>query len=264
MVTNRISPYRDYPDTSLGEDLLADVVHWRARGYSWDETAAKIEWDVNDLRRVCRHDPDYKPALKLAESEYWHESQGAGMRKLREQINDKDPKTATRAAQIVLNHMVELDTNKTKVQIERIRAEARIACAQAKGGQPVEENQERESDGGVPPKKLTAEEQEHPIFWTAEERAKFAVNADEAIARAADRWVDGRAEVYFWGGCHVLGRELEPDETDTPIYLSPDTSIPGRVIYWGIVKERLGGAHSDGPFLPPPGCKPPPVPIYTG
>ena len=84
---NRISPYRDYPDTSLGEDLLAEVVHWRARGYSWQETAAKIQWNVNDLCRVCRHDPDYEPALKLAESEYWHESQGAGMRKLREQID---------------------------------------------------------------------------------------------------------------------------------------------------------------------------------
>ena len=115
----------------------------------------------------------------------------------------------------------------------------------------------------MPPKKLTPEEQENPIFWTNEERGKFAINNQEAIARAAAQWVESRAEVYFWGGCHPLNKTA-PDETDTNIYLSPDTSIPGRVIYWGIVKERLGCDPFHGPFLPPPGCKPPPVPIYTG
>lgn len=266
VTTNRVSPYQDYADTALGEDLLADVVYWRARGLSWEATAGKVQWNADELRRVCRHDPHFKPALALAEREYWHESQGAGMTKLREQMNDEKAHIAQNAARIVLNFMAEIDGNRTKIQMERIRAEAQIACAQAKAaGSSVEhDTEQKESDGGAPPVKLSPEQEENPIFWTAEQREKFVVNNQEAIARAAENWVAGHKEVYLWGGCHALGRQLEPDETDTSIYLSADTSIPGRVIFWGRVSQLLGRDHHNGPFLPPPGCKPAPLPVYTG
>ena len=69
--------------------------------------------------------------------------------------------------------------------------------------------------------------------------------------------------MYLWSGCHKLGG-VEPDATDTELYLPPDTTLPGRPFYWGVVPRLLGRDEHCGPFLDPPGCKPNEVPVYTG
>ena len=57
--------------------------------------------------------------------------------------------------------------------------------------------------------------------------------------------------IHLWGGCHKLGDTM-PDDTDIPLMILHDMTIPGKSIYWATTCP----APTDmlhGPFLTPPG-----------
>lgn len=251
VTTNRLSPYQDYPDSALGEDILAEVVYWRARGLSWEDTAAKIQWIPEELRRAVRHDPHFKPALALATREYLQESEAQALGKLRELMNDQQKTLAKSAARCVLNFVTQQNENRTRITIERIRAEAQLARTQAKATPTLTAKQQKEQA------QQAAESQAE-----AEHRQRMVAGLREAQEASAVCWAREHLAVYLWGGCHKLGEW--PDATDTPLYLLADRLADGRMVYWALTNPMPVPDPDKGPFLEPPGCQPRTYPHTTG
>jgi hypothetical protein len=243
MVATPRSASPDSVDSALDPDLVTEVAALRARGASWEDAAAKVRWDVGDLCRVLRRDPTYPAALEAAEDEAYREGQADGFARLCALTHDPDPDRAERASAIILKFTAERRRDQTRLEVERLRAEGRRLKATRPANGDADDAGERERE---------------PYPATAEEKAQW----DAEVKAAAEKFA-GRATVYLWGGCHRT--DAPPDETDTELSLRPaDDAIPGRVIYWARVNRLIGRDPRNGPFLPPPGCKPNEVPIYTG
>ena len=216
---NRNYPFTDYPFVPLPEDILAQVVDLRARGKSWEETAQAIEWDLADLRRGVRHDPNYAAAYALAEREVQQEADAEGMAKLRVLLTDKKPRIALDAAKIITRYLSERRREETHLEVERMRAEARAARAVA---QPAE---------------AEAEEQPTP----ADREAKYLADRERRNAGYLAR--EGKL-VYLWGGVHPLGG-VAPDATDTPLYLRVELPPGQGERYWALSAATV----TDPPFV---------------
>lgn len=222
-----------FPRCNLGEELMAQVVDLRARGESWEDTARAIEWDVADLRRVCRNDPGYNAAYEFAEREVAREDAARIRRALRKGLDDPDKEKARKAAEFFARYIAGERRDDTRLEVEQMRSEARQASAQARMAKEQARQAEKEPQ-------LTAadEKQARDAFHNAQERF-----AEDLSPR--------RHLVYLWSGCHKLGG-ASPDETDIPLYLLADDTVPGGKIYWAVTPTPATDPQK-GPFLPPPG-----------
>lgn len=217
---NREYPFTEYPPSPLPEDILAQVVDLRARGKSWEETAKAIEWDVPDLRRSVRHDPNYAAAYALAEREVQQEADAEGMAKLRVLLTDKKPHIALAAAKIITRYLSERRREETHLEVERIRAEARAARAEAK------------------PAEAAAETAPLPDVNMA---SNYLIDRERRVAESLAR--EGKL-VYLWGGVHPLGG-VAPDATDTPLYLRAELPPGQGERYWALSAATV----TDPPFV---------------
>src|SRR5262245_11607644 len=121
------------PHSVLDEDLLVAVADLRARGQSWEAVAQAVHWDdVAELRRAIRRDPYFPKALELAEQEVQREADAESLARLRAVVNGNKPVAARKAAEVILKYLAEKRRDATRLEVERIRAEARMACAGAK------------------------------------------------------------------------------------------------------------------------------------
>jgi hypothetical protein len=237
MVASSYSAASGSADSALDPDLVNEIAALRARATSWEDTAAKVRWDVNELQRVLRRDRAWPAALDAARRAFEREVATEALCVLRAQMTSDKPQVAKAAAKIVLDYDARRCADETKLEIERARANAR--CAPRRGAE--EDDADAEPERGP----------------TAEEVARYEVEVKAAAERFAER-----AKVCLWSGCHRL--DAEPDATDTELSLRPETTAAGRVIYWARFNRLIGRDPYNGPFLPPPGCKPNEVPVYTG
>src|SRR5262249_17637173 len=152
-------------------------------------------------------------------------------------------------AATILKYLSEKRRDETRLEVERIRSETRLMCADAKARKAAE----------------VAQKGEEEYEWTAADRAL----AEEVQRRGeryyAEKLAREQAIVYRWGGCHKIG-DTPRDETDTPMRLYADmTAIRGQTIYWAVTDPPPVSDGQNGPFLPPPGCRPRtcPEPINT-
>lgn len=241
---NRNYPFTDYPSASLSEDVLAEVVDLRARGRSWEETASAVQWDVAELRRATRHDPNYAAAYAIAEREVQQEADAEGMRLLRTLMTDKKPHIALAAAKVATRYLSEKRRDETHLEVERLRAEARVARAEEKrvGAE--------ERVSGDEPRPSPEEERE----WAAREREieeKWATDA-----------VESRTMIYVWGGQHRI-IDTPPDASDIPAQLvrDKDALVAGKPVYWVVAHpfptHPLFGSFPARGYTPP---QPQPLP----
>jgi hypothetical protein len=235
MVATSRTAAAETADSALEPDLVAEVAALRARAASWEDAAAKVHWDVSELRRALRHDPTYEAAYARAEREVGAEAEGEALATLRRLMAEGKPAAAKAAAKIVLDHAAQRRADQTKLEIEHARITARAGS--------------RRDDG--------AEDEEACAEPTEEDKRQWEAEMRKAASEFAPR-----AKVYLWGGCHRT--DAPPDGTDTELSLRAETSLPGRPFYWAVVTRLLGRDPRTGPFLPPPGCKPNDIPIYTG
>ena len=238
---NRDYPFNDYPAAPLPEDILAEVVDLRARGHSWEATALAVEWDVADLRRAARHDPNYPAAYELAEREVDHEADAEGLHRLRVLLGDANSAIARDAAEIIARYLTAKRRDATRLEVERIRADARAAGAAARRAKA---EAKRTADG--------AEEEDPPLNPERERQIEEITRRHER--EYAEKVARAGTPVFLWGGCHVVGG-TPPDDTDTPLRVFRDTTVGGREIFWAVT-DPVPAHLTDGPFLTPPGCRP--------
>ena len=226
------------PNSVLDEDLLVAVADLRARGQSWDEVAKTVHWeDIAELRRAIRRDPYFPKALKLARREVEQEAEADGMARLRALTHSENEEVAKEASATILKYLSEKRRDATRLKVEGIRAEARMACAGAK----VKNAQDAERESAE----------------LMQARAELSEEYRQSYERACAKLTAAQGHVYLWGGCHRIGG-VEPDDTDMKFCLRLDESIPGRTIVWAVHPRLLGFDPWNGPFLPPPGCCPRP------
>ena len=248
MVARNLGPYTDYPSVPIGEDLLAQIVEHRAHGRTWEAIAATIEWDLDELHRAVRHDPNYRAALKLAIREADEEADAEGLQRLRALLRDKNPKIVRDAAKIIIRHTAAKRRDETRLAVERLRAKTRIALAD------VERAKEERAKAEAEAAQAKAQERQMPPMTPEREALleKYALERERYNAEHAAR---EKAVVYLWGGCHKIGG-VRPDATDTPMMLLYDMTTEGKPMYWVVTLPLPVPDASKGPFLPPPGCRP--------
>ncbi len=230
-----------FPVSELDPDILAEVVDLRARGHSWEATALAVEWDVADLRRAARHDPNYPAAYELAEREVDHEADAEGLHRLRVLLGDANSAIARDAAEIIARYLTAKRRDATRLEVERIRADARAAGADARRAKA---EAKRTADG--------AEEEDPPLNPERERQIEEITRRHER--EYAEKVARAGTPVFLWGGCHVVG-STPPDDTDTPLRVFRDTTVGGREIFWAVT-DPVPAHVTDGPFLTPPGCRP--------
>jgi hypothetical protein len=214
----------------IDEDVLAEVAERRVRGQSWEQAAEAVGWDAADLRRVMRNNPAYKAAYKAAEDERDQEADAEGMHRLRQLLRDEKPDIARRAAEIIMKYLTAKRRDETRLEIERMRAAARAAREAARRAKADEEGADEDDP-------LTPEQQKQ---W------------DEAGRRAQERAAETASRekriVYLWGGCHKIG-DTPPDETDVPLVMVSDMTMPGRHTYRALT-DPPPADPLEGRFLP--------------
>jgi hypothetical protein len=256
----------DDANAILDEDLLAEVAEHRAHSLSWEATAAAVQWDVRDLRRAIRRDPNYPAALRRALREAEVEADAEGLHKLRELLRDENPETALDAAQTLEKCLSERRRDRTRLAVERLRARARIEAEKIRAEARVDAEKIKALVKGVTVQRRDEAGAEPDATESPEVQAQR-----EANSRASERWkaeqvIRESAVVYLWGGCHKLDSSIPPDATDTPLRLVRVEAVHGRgeqTRYWAVADPVV--AHPfDGPFLAPPGCRPAACGTYEG
>jgi hypothetical protein len=244
---------RDYPAFNPAGAIDAEVAFLRAHGKSWDEAAAAIGWEAAELRRALRRDPNFQPMLAYAQREVEEEADAEGLALLRQLAKHDKPRIALDALKVITEYLTQQQHDRTRLAIEEMRHEAQMARANAKNAKSA--------------KQIKAEtEAAEQAAKEAEQHAETARRCKEAHEyyepRHAEQAIQEQAIVFLWGGCHKIGN-TPPDETDTPLYLAADSTVPGRRLYWVLANPPV--THpTNGPFLKPPGCRPATCPPLEG
>ncbi len=227
-------------DTGITEDTLAVVADLRARGSSWNATADAIGWAVAELRRTLRHASDvFERYYAAAEREVRRETEAEMLLVYRTQLRDEDATTRRKAADALAKHLAGERRDRTRVEVENIRAEIVRAKLNVKPA-----SDEPEAELPIDATVLPPEEVHRP-----ELEVVFA-------RRAANE----QAVVWLWGGQHKVGG-TEPDpRTDVPLVLFGDDTVPGqRKVFWA-TRFPMPGNPFAGPF---PAAPQEPVPDIT-
>ena len=139
---------------------------------------------------------------------------------------------------MIAKFLTEKRSDQTRLEIERLRAEASAARAAARSTKADEAN-------------AKAKEEEEWRPWTEEENRQW----DETFRRSQENHAltvsRNQLLVHLWGGCHKLGDTL-PDETDIPLMILSDMTVAGKRIYWATTYPMPTNTQT-GPFLPKPG-----------
>ena len=230
-------------DAALTEDALVTVADLRARGASWDATAEAVGWEVADLRRAVRREPEFDRYYEGALREVRREIEAEMLLTYRKQLRDEDSATARKAADALAKYGSGLERDRTRLEVENIRA-------------------------GVARARLDAKRAKDEPEWPAEPKMDVTALTPEQVHTPDDesayarRATDKQAVVWLWGGAHKLG-DTEPDAaTDTPLVLLHDMTAPPpeRQRYWAI-RFPIPGHPTEGPY-PIPGAFEP-VPELT-
>ena len=230
-------------DAALTEDALVTVADLRARGASWDATAEAVGWEVADLRRAVRRESEFERYYEEALREVRREIEAEMLLTYRKQLRDEDSATARKAADALARYGAGLERDRTRLEVENIRA-------------------------GVARAKLDAKRARDEPEWPAEPKMDVTVLTPEQVHTPDDesayarRATDKQAVVWLWGGAHKIG-DTEPDAaTDTPLVLIHDMTAPPpeRQRYWAI-RFPIPGHPTEGPY-PIPGAFEP-VPELT-
>src|SRR5436309_1888113 len=105
------------PDTGLDEDLLAEVADCRARGLSWEATAAQLQWDAPDLRRAIRHSPGFDAAYEYARQELIREAEAELLFTLRKGMRNPDVLESCKAAECLARHLAGQRRDETRLEV---------------------------------------------------------------------------------------------------------------------------------------------------
>ena len=201
---NRVSE----ADSGLDPDLLAEIAGLRARASSWEETAAAVQWDVAELRRVLRTDRAYAAVYEAARREVVAETEALALKTLRDQMSAPKTIVARAAVKIVIDQGTRTRADELKLRIARERIQARGA----KGRDATDDDDELDPEPELTPEEAAREEEVY--------RRRQQEYAEDAARE--------RAVVYLWGGCHRLG-DAPPDGSDTPLTIIHDmTAYRGR------------------------------------
>ncbi len=249
---------------TLTPDELDDVAEVRARSGSWEAAAQVIAWDVKDLKRAARHNPDYHAALEYAKQEAAEEADAEAQQKLRAQLRSADPVEARKAATTLVRARIAARRDKTQHALAQLRAQTQVTVEHIRKDKAVEVERLRQ-EGRKCGRCQKAQEPDGPRMGTdgypEPELTEEQVRKQQEIARKydaiyAEEAARSDAVVYLWGGCHKLG-DTAPDQTDTPLRLVWDATAPGgQRLYWALTNPPPVIQPLEGPFLPPPGCRP--------
>ncbi|MBY0455999.1 MAG: hypothetical protein K2V38_01530, partial [Gemmataceae bacterium] len=125
------------------------------------------------------------------------------------QLRDPDPDAARKAADALAKHLAAERRDRTRLEVEKLRADAARAKVEAQRvADAAAEDEVEEGGGWVDPR--------------ARER-------EEAYAR--ERAADG-AVVWLWDGKRPLGGVAPDPASDVPLMLFADHTVRGRVLYW--------------------------------
>lgn len=182
------------------DELLADVAYWRVRGLSWEDTATKVQWEPTELRHVTRNDPDFERELGYAIREYEQEIEARALQSLQVQMAGADPRAALTAAKATLSYLTRKNVERTRLEVARLRAEE------------------------APPSYARPARTQTPPA----ERGGRTGQEEEAAGLVREGVV-----VHLWGGRHELQGAI-PDDTDMPLRLVFDETVPGRRVYWAV------------------------------
>ncbi len=247
------------PPHALTLDEIDEVADIRARVGSWEVAALAIGWNVTDLRRAARRDPRFQEALEAAIREMRQDAEAEAIIKFRAQIRSDDTKVAGKAAEQLAKFLTAIRKDETRLAVAKLNAETKCRVEELRGRNRVEvaklqascRRQSQQEEGprmgtdGYPDPELTEEEARVQEQIARRHDAQYA----EEVART-------NAVVYLWGGCHKLG-DTAPDQTDTPLQLVSDMTVPGcKRLYWALTNPPPVIQPLEGPFLPPPGCRP--------
>lgn len=224
-----MAAFADGPD--LSDQNLTRVADLRARGRSWDEAAASVEWESFDLQRACRGNPKFEALLAQIQRELVDDGQAEGLHRLRALVRDKNEKIALRAAEVLVKNAQQERECEARLEIERRRCEARVEVARLRAGAAgVKAEPEPE-----PHTELTDEDyaRYEAVLWRSHEW-----HVKEALEGRIPSYPSAReSEVWVFGGQHEFGGHA-PGAGDTRVILRADHSVPGRVIVWALTAAQ--------------------------
>lgn len=223
----------------LTDDLLAEIAEERVRGQSWEAIAAQHQWDVAELRAALRRSPHFSDHLATAHRELLLQVETELLQALRQHLRGDDAAQALEAASTLAKYLTARRRDETRLELAEQKATASPGRAGAARAEPPDEPS--------------------PRGWTPDEQAHFEAVFRRNERLRAEQVAREKTTVFLWGGCHKL-KDVPPDETDTPLLLLKET-LPGRGdIYWAVTNPLPVDDFTNGPFLEPPGCRPPPCP----
>ena len=220
VAVNRVYPDFD-PAGAICEDTLAEVAYLRAHGKSWEETAKAIEWDAVELRQVLRHDPNFPAMLELAQREAEDEADADGLARLRVLAHSPHEDVALHALQIITKYLADKRRDETRLAVEQMRAQTKLASIQQRAAKTKQKEEEEE-------------EEEDPELTPAQV-AQFEKASREYQAKMVDAVTANGIVVYLWAGDQkLINRPPGPQDKPLQILRSHDALCGGNPVYWAV------------------------------
>ncbi len=232
------------PTTPLTPQLRSDLAYGRATGRSWQSLADEYGYDPGALRRATEVDPDFDAAQQYAELEVTRESEAIGLARLCALAASPDERIAMKAAELLVRHGWECRRNATRREV----AAARSAHSCKKS-----DDDEGDRPGWITMRMpIQKQPSEAELCATRE-----CINAEEATGRGP--LAPRVPKVYLWGGKHITGQSIRPDESDRRVRVVKDSTVGVGMeddIYWVVPADAVRwGPYCDDyrPEDQPPG-----------
>lgn len=117
-----------FDESHFTPEHIADFAYRKARGRSWESIAHEFNHPNPDrLRRTLERDEAFKAAYAGAKRDAREEADADGLQLLRIHLRDPDAAIAQEAARIILEHTGKHADRETKLRVEELRAETRLA-----------------------------------------------------------------------------------------------------------------------------------------
>ena len=208
----------------------------RAQGASWEDLAAMLNCDADDLCFAAESDLEFTKVQEEAWAQVIWAGEADGMRRLRLIANTGSGDGARYAAEVLVKYAAERRKNDTRLAIEQERDATRIAVEKMRSERAAQKAPAQEEEEWVPPPRIVKETEEE---WQKRSDREHA-----------ERAAQPEAKVYIWGGKHALGRSIPPDESDIRVRLKDDWSVPAYAPEWNLmywIVPREANVHNPGP-----------------